>query len=260
MRTNRVTVPTGVGSPDGRVTVHVLGSSDAVLIDPGGHAAALDRAVDAVDVGHVLVTHHHPDHTGAVERYAGGTTVWARAGRTGEFAAATGVEPDRTFHPGTAIRTGDGPLDIVDTPGHAPEHVAVGIPDGPAESGLVCGDLAVAEGSVAVAAPDGDLRAYLTSLRRTYARDPAVLYPAHGPVIEDPRPTLARLLAHRLDREARVREAVAGGAATVAEITDAAYDKDLAGVEELARATVVAHLEKLDVEGALTWDGERARP
>jgi glyoxylase-like metal-dependent hydrolase (beta-lactamase superfamily II) len=254
MELTRVTVPAGVGSPDGRITTHLLGSDDAVLIDPGGHDDALAAAVEAVDLGHVLVTHHHPDHAGAVDRFAEGATVWARAGRVDAFSDATGVTPDRTFRPGTTIPTGDGRLRVLDTPGHAPEHVAFGT-----ASGLVCGDLAVAEGSVAIAAPEGDMRAYLTSLRRVHAMAPSVMFPAHGPVIETPRPTLERLIAHRLDRESRVLAAVEDGAATLAAVTGAAYDKDLTGVEGLARATVRAHLEKLDVEGALSWDGDRAQ-
>jgi glyoxylase-like metal-dependent hydrolase (beta-lactamase superfamily II) len=121
------------------------------------------------------------------------------------------------------------------------------------------GDLAVAEGSVVVGHPSGDMRAYVSSLRRLWARDPPRLHPAHGPTIEDPRGTCERLIEHRRDREERVLRAVRDGAGTVPEMTDAAYEKDLAGVRDLAEATVRAHLEKLRVEGHIAWDGERAR-
>jgi hypothetical protein len=84
------------------------------------------------------------------------------------------------------------------------------------------------------------------------------LYPGHGPPIDDVRTACRRLIEHRLDRERRVLRAVEGGARTVAEIVDGAYEKDLSGVEDLAAATVQAHLEKLAVEGSLGWDGERA--
>jgi glyoxylase-like metal-dependent hydrolase (beta-lactamase superfamily II) len=104
----------------------------------------------------------------------------------------------------------------------------------------------------------GDLRAYLTSLRRIHARCPARLLPGHGPVIEEPRAVCERLLSHRLDRERRVADAVEAGARTPDDVLAAAYDKDLTGVRDLARATVVAHLEKLAVEGRVQWDGERA--
>jgi len=122
----------------------------------------------------------------------------------------------------------------------------------------VTGDLAVAEGSVVVGAPQGDMRAYVSSLRRVHATNPDRLYPAHGRVIDDPRATCQRLVDHRRDRERRVLAAVRDGAATTDEILEAAYDKDLSGVEDLARATVVAHLEKLAVESRVAWDGSRA--
>ncbi len=166
-----------------------------------------DARTDQRGVDHVAVTHHHTDHVGGLARYARrhDATVWARAGRETAFAAATGVTPDRTVREGTTTPTGVAPVRVRDTPGHAPEHVAFAH-----EGVLACGDLAVAEGSVAVAAPEGDLRAYLTSLRRTHSLDPGQLLPGHGPVVEDARPTIERLLAHRLDREQRVCAAVEG--------------------------------------------------
>lgn len=250
----RVPVAASTRAPNGRTNAYVVGEDDALLVDPAAPASALSEAATERSVAAVAVTHYHPDHVGAVARYARecDATVWARAGRTDAFEAAAGVPPDRTFREGTPIPTGDGPVTVVETPGHAPEHVAFD-----AGSGLLVGDLAVAEGSVAVGAPEGDLRAYLTSLRRVRARDPPRLYPGHGPAIDDPRSVCERLLGHRLDRERRVFEAVASGARTADEVVDAAYETDLSGVRDLAEATVRAHLEKLAVEGRVAWDGTR---
>jgi glyoxylase-like metal-dependent hydrolase (beta-lactamase superfamily II) len=246
-------VPTA--APGGETTSYCIGRDRALLVDPA--TTAIDDLVADRDVAHIALTHHHSDHVGAVSHYADAceATVWARAGRVEEFVAATGVEPDRTFREGTAIPTDQGPVTVVETPGHAPEHVAFAAADW-----LVSGDLAVAEGSVVVGAPEGDVRAYLTSLRRLHARDPARLYPGHGPVIEDPRATCERLVRHRLRREEKVLAAVDEGASDLDAVLDSAYDKDLSGVRSLARATVRAHLEKLDYAGRLDWDGERATP
>ncbi len=255
MRVERIPVEVSTRAPTGETACYVLGDDEALLVDPPAAdehvAAALDR------VGSVAVTHHHPDHVGRVADCAAAAdaTVWCRRGREDAFRAATGVDPDRTFAEGTAIETGGGPVVVRDTPGHAPEHVAFETPDA-----LVTGDLAVAAGSVVVASPEGDMRAYLASLRRVLARAPDRLLPAHGPVIDDPRATCERLIAHRLDRERRVLAAVEAGNRTVADIIDAAYDKDLSGVRDLAGLTVRAHLDKLEAAGRVEWDGSRAGP
>ncbi|WP_049971262.1 MBL fold metallo-hydrolase [Haladaptatus cibarius] len=249
---NPIPVPTETVAPHGATNAYVVGD---VLVDPPGRTDELDRTVAENDVEHVLVTHAHPDHVGAVAHYAEtcGATVWARQGRETRFEHATGIAPDETFREGTKI----GSLTAIETPGHAPDHVALADDDG---AEILAGDLVVAEGSVMVAAGEGDLRAYLTSLRRLYARNPAVLYPGHGPVIDQPRETIRRLIDHRLAREKRVRSAVLSGAKTLDEITDSAYNKDISGVREFAEQTVAAHLEKLAVEGDLRWDDERAVP
>jgi len=255
MDVTRVPVETTTRGPGGRTNAYLLGSDSALLVDPADSTATLDDAVSDSAVTHVAVTHHHPDHVGAVATYADrcDATVWAHAAHADRFESATGVSPDRTFRSGTTINTDQGAVRVRDTPGHAPEHVAF-----ECDAGAVVGDLAVAAGSVVVGGPEADMRAYLTSLRRLYAQNPDTLYPGHGPTIEDARGTLERLVVHRIEREARVRAAVESGAETIDEILDAAYDKDLGGVRDLARATVRCHMQKLAVENALSWDGERA--
>lgn len=240
-----------VEGPSGATNAYVVGNDRALLVDPPHRSTELDAVVATRTVGHIAVTHHHPDHVGGVSEYADetGATVWARRGRERSFQAATGIEPDRTFSGQTKI----GGVRVIETPGHAPEHVGF-----VAGEGCLVGDLALASGRVVVGAPEGDMRAYLSSLRRVHARAPAVLYPGHGPVIEEPQATIRRLIAHRLKRERRVHEAVEAGASSLTEITDSAYEKDVSGVRSLAEATVKAHLQKLTVEGSIAWDGTRA--
>jgi ribonuclease/clavin/mitogillin len=249
------TIAAETRAPGGATTTYLVGADDGLVVDPAGRTDELDAAV-AERAGHVAVTHHHPDHVGAVAEYADAfdLTVWAKYGRADDFAAATGYEPDRLFRPGESLSAAGG-VSVMETPGHAPEHVAFAASDG-----LVTGDLAVAAGSVVVGGPDGDMRAYLSSLRRVHARAPERLYPAHGPVIEEPRVTCERLIRHRLARERKVLEAVEAGAETPDELVETAYEKDVSEVYDLARATVVAHLDKLAVEARIDWDGETATP
>jgi glyoxylase-like metal-dependent hydrolase (beta-lactamase superfamily II) len=252
----RVPVPVGSRTHHGATNCYVVGGERALLIDPPGRSEDLDDALAGRGVSHVAATHHHPDHVGAVAHHARArdATVWCRYGREAAFESATGIEADRTFREGTTIPCGDGDVAVVETPGHAPEHVSFA-----AGGDLVSGDLAVAEGSVVVGAPEGDVRAYLGSLRRVRSRDPERLRPGHGPAIEDPGATCERLIEHRRDRERRVLAAVRAGATTLEGITDAAYGKDVSAVRGMAVATVEAHLEKLAVEGRVSWDGAHAR-
>ncbi|WP_435069479.1 MBL fold metallo-hydrolase [Haloplanus sp. C73] len=249
-RVRRVSVPTDTSAPGGATNAYLLDGDDGVvLVDPAARTDALDTAVADRGVDHVTVTHAHPDHVGGVAHYAAetGATVWARRGREARFESATDVAPDRTFAEGECVSG----LSVLDTPGHAPDHVAFETP-----AGVVAGDLVMATGSVAVAAPEGDMRAYLVALRRLLARDPERLYPGHGPVVDDPRATLHRLYDHRLDRERQIQRAVRKGASSVDSVVDAAYDRDLSGVRALAAATVRAHLDKLAVEGRVRFDPE----
>ncbi len=261
MHVDTFSVPVETRAPTGQTNAVLLagpgpdGDRETLLVDPADRVDTLDTVVRQKGLDHVAVTHTHPDHVGAVASYAAETdaTVWARRFRERRFSEATGVVPDRTFLPGDRV----GPARVLDTPGHAPDHVAFETP-----RGIVAGDLVAARGSVAVAAPEGDVRAYLTSLRRLFARDPETLFPGHGPVIESPRATCRRLLTHRREREQSVLAAVESGARELSDVVDAAYEKDLTGVRDLAAATTVAHLQKLDHEHRLQWDreAERATP
>ncbi len=113
-----------------------------------GEPNELDRAVNGTNITDIVLTHTHPDHVGGVAHYAEvcDATVWARYGHEERFADATGTDPDRTFREGTKV----GPLTVIETPGHAPDHLAFAT-----DEGVVSGDLAVAEGSVVVAAGEG---------------------------------------------------------------------------------------------------------
>lgn len=248
----RISVPLDKPVPTGSTNAYLVGDDGALLLDPAARTDELDEAVAEHGVAHIALTHTHPDHVGGVAAYAEetGATVWCRRGREDRFIEFTGVEPDRTFAEGSTLPVAGG-LDVIDVPGHAPDHVAF-----EADFGTICGDVAIAKGSIAVAAPDGDVRAYLVALRRLYARDPPRLFPGHGPVIEDPRAACERLLRHRLARERDVLRAVESGAREIDAVVDAVYDRDLTGVRKFARATVVAHVETLAAHRRVRFDRE----
>ncbi|MFD1571344.1 MBL fold metallo-hydrolase [Halorubrum laminariae] len=259
---------------DAAVGIGDAADKNAADSDADDHDAASPHSIETI-----AVTHAHPDHVGAVSEYADLTdaTVVAHANFCDRFADATEIEPDEIVCDGDQI--GDSAVVAVETPGHAADHLAFAVGGGGDESGdrgegnadgrtadsaadgtadgatdgheLICGDLAVADGSVVVGAPDGDLDAYLASLQRVRDAGYERIHPGHGPPIDDPAATCQRLIDHRLARERSVLDAIERGASDVDAVLDAAYEKDLSGVEDLARATVVAHLRKLLAEGRI---------
>ena len=109
-------------------------------------------------------------------------------------------------------------------------------------------------GSVFIAPGEGSLSAYLDSLRRLRELDLSVLCPGHGPYVRDPAAKLDEYIAHRLDRERRLVEALESGLRGRDELLDAVWSEAPAELRPAAALTLAAHLEKLSEEGRLPSD------
>jgi len=237
--------------------VYLVGASDSVaVLDPGPlldvHMAALKTAIGPRRVSHILITHTHRDHceaANALKAMTGAKThgFGPQAGEsTGEEADDTYFVPDVRLKDGDLI-AGDGfTLTVLHTPGHASNHLCFALAE---ERALFTGDHVMGWSSSVIAPPDGDMGAYLASLKRLIARDDAILYPTHGGPVREPAATMTALLEHRLLREASVAAALARGITTIPALVDFLY----AGLEQALRpaaaATIAAHLQKLERDG-----------
>lgn len=221
-----------------------------VLIDAGvGAPEHLDairaHAPDGPAV--VAVTHAHSDH-------ASGAPALAARAPAARFLKYPWPERDQLvavpWQPladGDVVETADGPLVVVHTPGHSPDHLAFWHA---ASRTVFTGDLLVLGSSVVIpGSGGGSLAAYLASLQRLADLAPARALPAHGPVIDDPLALVAQYVAHRLAREAQVLDALAAGAATPAGIAARIYDRLEPALVPMAHQSVLAHLVKLEDEG-----------
>jgi glyoxylase-like metal-dependent hydrolase (beta-lactamase superfamily II) len=125
-------------------------------------------------------------------------------------------------------------------------------------TGSICfsGDLILGEGSTIVpaAAQDGSLAAYMESLRKLSTLDLELIYPGHGPVVRDPAAKIAEYIAHRMEREAKLVEALDAGERSRLALLDAAWDDVSAELRPMAAFAMEAHLEKLAGEGKLPDD------
>lgn len=81
-----------------------------------------------------------------------------------------------------------------------------------------------------------------------------VLYPGHGPQIDDPAAKIEEYIEHRRGRDAKLIKALEGGERSRAKLLDAAWDDVPAELRGAAAIAMQAHLEKLELEGRLPAD------
>jgi glyoxylase-like metal-dependent hydrolase (beta-lactamase superfamily II) len=225
----------------------IVGREPAWLIDPGPslseHVEALDEEIRRRGgLGGIALTHDHADHAEAVpelrERFPDAPLAGARG------AVDTVLAEGSRF----------GPFEAVETPGHAPDHLAFIV-------GRLAftGDAVLGEGSVFVFPYPGSLAGYLAGLERLRGRELEALLPGHGPVVTDPSAKLDQYISHRLDREARLLAALAAGKRTVAEMLDDVWSDAPQELRPAAAWTLAAHLDKLEQEGRLPEGVERPK-
>jgi glyoxylase-like metal-dependent hydrolase (beta-lactamase superfamily II) len=228
------------------------------LIDAGTgearHLDALEVALDGASLAQVLVTHAHSDH-------AAGVVAIAERIPSVRFRKMPWPERDLTWpvrwealRDGDEVDAGDFTLSVVHTPGHAPDHVCFGHAPTRAVFG---GDLAIEGATVWIPASlGGDLADYLSSLERMLAWNTSRIYPAHGPIIQDPGSLLRRYLAHRRERDEQIVDALRRGDTSVSAIVARIYPELAEELVPRALETVVAHLRKLESEGAVRRAGD----
>ena len=244
MRVIRVLAPNpGIRELEGTNT-WIVGDQPALVIDPGpddpGHLAEVART--AGSVGAIALTHDHPDHApGALPLAA---TTGARV-----FAAKPPEGPTEVMErirDGEQVSTGSVSLEVVATPGHTPDHVAFF----DARTGsLFTGDAVLGRGTSVIDPPEGDLAAYLRSLRRMRELGPRTIYPGHGPVVLRAVAKLDEYLDHRTMREEQILTALGDASRTPEELVTEIYADYPPELHELAARSVLAHLLKLEIEG-----------
>jgi glyoxylase-like metal-dependent hydrolase (beta-lactamase superfamily II) len=203
---------------------------DGWIVDPGpdhqGHLEAV-RSAAGDRIEGVVLTHSHADHAEGAARLGAPVTLPAEGQVVGPFLALA-------------------------TPGHSADSVCL-------VAGRACftGDTVLGSGSVFVAPGEGSLSAYLRSLRRLRELDVDVLCPGHGPYVWEPVAKLDEYIAHRLERERRLVEALDAGLRERDELLDFAWADAPAELRDVAALSLASHLEKLAEEGRLP-EGVRA--
>jgi glyoxylase-like metal-dependent hydrolase (beta-lactamase superfamily II) len=177
----------------------------SVVVDPGpddpAHRAGVVRASGQVEL--ILLTHRHADHSEGAAAFAEATGAPVRS-----------VDPTfRTSSEGLAdgevISAAGVTLRVLATPGHTADSVSLLLSRAGADPhAVLTGDTVLGRGTTVIAEPDGDLGAYLDSLRRLADLAGLVVLPGHGPELPDCSDAARFYLAHRAERLNQVRAAL----------------------------------------------------
>ena len=247
---------------------YIVGRGEVAVIDPGPdlpeHLEAILAALEPGErVTHILVTHHHSDHsplarplkakTGAaiygcaVGAAAEESTIRTEAGADFDFA------PDVSLCGGGQVLEGPGwTLEAVATPGHTSNHICFALKE---ENALFSGDHIMGWSTTVITPPDGDMTDYMESLERVKARDFDVLWPTHGPPIREGTPFIEAYATHRRAREAQVLAAVGEGYERIVDMVPKLYADVDPRLHPAAARSVLGHMIDLVRRGKVATDG-----
>ena len=255
----RLTAPNAGMMTGPGTNTYLLGSKAVAVIDPGPRIDAhLERIVAEASgpIEWIIVTHTHPDHS------PGAAPLAAKTGATLiGMPAPDGQHQDKSFVPeripqdGEVFETDEFRLQIIHTPGHASNHVCYLQNE---LDWLYTGDHIMNGSTVVIDPPDGNMSAYLQSLERLKDFSIKAIAPGHGDLLHEPIEAVDWLIAHRLEREAKVVAALEQHPnSTSTELVPYVYQE----VDEMlygwAERSLLAHLGKLKDDGRSKLAGER---
>lgn len=245
---------------------YLLGTRGIAVIDPGpdipDHLEAIMEALEpGQTISHIIVTHSHIDHSPLARplaarcgapilafggSVAGRSAVMKTLALSGMAGGGEGIDtdftPDETVGDGDRVK-GDGwELEVIHTPGHLGNHIALAWNDA-----CFTADHVMGWATSLVSPPDGDLTDFMASCRRLRSREWSVFHPGHGAPIEKPQDRLDWLIHHRLGREAEILSFLSEHPATASDLAARIYTEVPPALLPAAERNVFAHLVDLTV-------------
>lgn len=239
----------------------VVGNGTVAVIDPGpadpAHIAALIAALKGEVVSHIVITHTHMDHSPAAPALQAATgavivgcvpLVLSDDGPRADAGFDATYAPDRVMAEGDSISGPDWTLTAVATPGHTSNHLCYALAE---EQALFSGDHVMGWSTTVVAPPDGDMAAYVTSLRKLLDRDDVIYHPTHGEPVTEPQRFVRGLITHRKQRENQIVKLLGEAPRTIAAMVTVMYANVDKGLHPAAGRSVLAHLIDLRARGVV---------
>ncbi|MDB5416725.1 MAG: metallo-beta-lactamase family protein [Phenylobacterium sp.] len=214
---------------------YIVGQGEVAVIDPGpddrAHLEAILAAVEGERVSHIVITHHHADHSplaGPLKARTGAPIYGCAVAHPTEDDTGVKMEAghDLAFRPDISLCGGgqvSGPgwtLEAVPTPGHTSNHLCYALAE---ENACFTGDHIMGWSTTVITPPDGDMTDYLASLNVIRARGFATLWPTHGPPIRDVDAFIAAYLDHRQERLDQILGALTAGPARIGDLVPRLY-------------------------------------
>ena len=248
---------------------YIVGRGEVAVIDPGPdlpeHLDALLAATAGERISHILITHHHADHSPlALPLKARTGAVVYGCALSGPPAADTGevrmeADHDLGFAPDVSLCDGgvvEGPgwtIEAIPTPGHTSNHLSYALRE---ENALFTGDHVMGWSTTVITPPDGDMTDYMESLERIRRPGFATLWPTHGPPVRAVGPFLDAYIAHRRAREAQILGALAEGPARIRDLVPRLYADVDPRLHPAAARSMLAHMIDLARRGGVATAGE----
>ena len=192
---------------------------------------------------------HDHDHVGALPE------LQDRCGAPSVGYKVSGLD---SFDADVKLSDGDtvAGMGTIYTPGHAVDHVCFALAGKSGDRILFSADHVMSWSSSIVSPPGGDMKLYFDSLDLLLKRQDDVFLPGHGPLLRDPRKLVQELKDHRQMRENAIAEKLKEGPADTYTLMDSLYSQVNPRLRRAAERNVLAHLQKMEIEGKVQRDGE----
>jgi len=169
-------------------------SREAVVIDPGGDFEEIKKEVKELNltVKHIVLTHGHFDHTGALAQlkkttgaevliHAEDASMLSPTDQAQPFLMDSGADPcpaDGTLKEGDKIQFGEYTLEVIHTPGHTSGGISLLI-----DKMIFVGDTLFCGSIGRTDLPGGSFKQLIDSIKRKLLTkgDDYLIYSGHGP-------------------------------------------------------------------------------